>query len=61
MHKKSYELKIYTMKGIIIDISENTHGIIKDAYDCEFREKLKVKNRGTMNMYFVNRKPELTT
>jgi adenylate cyclase len=36
-----------------INISENTYSIIKDTYDCDFRGKLKVKNRSDMNMYFV--------
>lgn len=36
-----------------INISENTYSIIKDTFDCDFRGKLKVKNRSDMNMYFV--------
>ncbi len=37
-----------------INISEDTYNLIKDDFDCEFRGKLAVKNRGELNMYFVN-------
>lgn len=37
-----------------INISENTYELIKDDFDCEYRGKVKVKNRGYLNMYFVN-------
>jgi len=37
-----------------INISENTYALIKDHFDCEYRGKIKVKNRGMMKMYFVN-------
>jgi class 3 adenylate cyclase len=36
----------------MINISENTYILIKDRFDCEFRGKIKVKNRGIMKMYF---------
>lgn len=39
-----------------INISENTYELIKEEFDCELRGKLKVKNRGSMKMYFVNGK-----
>jgi hypothetical protein len=28
--------------------------LIKDKFDCEYRGEIKVKNHGTMKMYFVN-------
>ena len=37
-----------------INISENTYAIIKDAFVCEYRGEIEVKNRGVMKMYFVN-------
>ena len=37
-----------------INISENTYAMIKDAYVCEYRGEIEVKNRGKMKMYFVN-------
>ena len=37
-----------------INISENTYQLIKDVYECEFRGKVDVKNKGKMEMYFVN-------
>lgn len=37
-----------------INISEDTYRLVKDAFDCEYRGKLAVKNRGELNMYFVN-------
>ncbi len=37
-----------------INISENTFALINDSYDCEPRGALAVKNRGNMQMYFVN-------
>ncbi|WP_297692404.1 adenylate/guanylate cyclase domain-containing protein [uncultured Eudoraea sp.] len=36
-----------------INISENTYELIKDSYDCAFRGEIKVKNRGSLKMYFV--------
>jgi adenylate cyclase len=37
-----------------INVSENTHKIIKDHFDCQYRGKIEVKNKGMMKMYFVN-------
>jgi class 3 adenylate cyclase/Tfp pilus assembly protein PilF len=37
-----------------INISENTYALVKDSFDCEYRGKVKVKNKGMMKMYFVN-------
>ncbi|MCA6075623.1 adenylate/guanylate cyclase domain-containing protein [Fulvivirga sedimenti] len=39
-----------------INISENTHQLVKDHFDCIFRGEIHVKNKGMMKMYFVNRK-----
>ena len=39
-----------------INVSENTYVLINDIFDCEFRGKVDVKNKGMMNMYFVNGK-----
>jgi len=36
-----------------INISENTYDLIKDSYNCAFRGEIKVKNRGSLKMYFV--------
>ena len=41
-----------------INISENTYELIKDEFECEYRGKMKVKNKGMMKMYYVN-KPKL--
>jgi len=37
-----------------INISQNTFAVVKDFFDCEYREELEVKNIGMMKMYFVN-------
>ena len=37
-----------------INISENTHELIKDHCDCAYRGEMFVKNKGMMKMYFVN-------
>ncbi|MEN8186943.1 MAG: adenylate/guanylate cyclase domain-containing protein [Bacteroidota bacterium] len=37
-----------------INISESTYDLIKHKYDCEYRGKFKIKNKGLMKMYFVN-------
>jgi adenylate cyclase len=37
-----------------INISENTHNIIKDVYDCEYRGKINVKGMGLTSMYFIH-------
>jgi class 3 adenylate cyclase/tetratricopeptide (TPR) repeat protein len=41
-----------------INVSENTYELIKDEFECEYRGKMKVKNKGMMKMYYVN-KPKL--
>jgi adenylate cyclase len=37
-----------------INLSHHTYQIVKNDFECEFRGKIPVKNRGEMNMYFVN-------
>ena len=41
-----------------INVSENTYELIKDEFECEYRGKMKVKNKGMMKMYYV-KKPKL--
>jgi class 3 adenylate cyclase len=36
-----------------INVSHQTYEIIKDAFECEYRGEIPVKNRGEMKMYFV--------
>jgi len=38
-----------------VNVSGATYELIKDYFDCEFRGEIKIKNRGEMAMYFVNR------
>ncbi len=37
-----------------INISENTYALVREEFDCEPRGEIYVKNRGMMQMYFVN-------
>lgn len=37
-----------------INVSEHTYSLIKDVFDCSYRGKIDVKNKGIMSMYFVN-------
>ncbi len=41
-----------------INISENTYLLVKDSFDCEYRGKNQVKNRGLMKMYYVKGKKD---
>lgn len=42
-----------------VNISDSTYKYIKDYFDCEHRGMVKIKNRGEIDMYFVNGlKPE---
>ena len=44
-----------------INISEATYEHIKDYFDCTYRGKIEVKNKGKIDMYYVNRiLPELS-
>ena len=37
-----------------INISKNTYELVKDYFDCEYRGRISAKNKGDMEMYFVN-------
>jgi class 3 adenylate cyclase len=37
-----------------INISKSTFELVKDLFDCEYRGKIAVKNKGDIDMYFVN-------
>ena len=37
-----------------VNISGTTYKFIKDFFDCEYRGEIEIKNRGKINMYFVN-------
>ncbi len=44
-----------------VNISGQTYEQIKEFFDCEYRGKIPAKNKGEIDMYFVNRiKPELS-
>ena len=36
-----------------INIAEGTHQLINEAFNCEYRGEIEVKNKGLMKMYFV--------
>jgi len=36
-----------------INISESTHQLVNQKYNCTFRGKIEAKNKGMINMYFV--------
>jgi len=37
-----------------INISESTHALVKDDFECVYRGAVEAKNKGKMNMYFVS-------
>ena len=39
-----------------INISGATFELVKDYFNCEYRGKIEAKNKGEMEMYFVNGK-----
>jgi class 3 adenylate cyclase len=42
-----------------VNISGSTYNLVKDYFECTSRGKIKAKNKGEIEMYFVNRlKPE---
>lgn len=43
-----------------VNISESTYWKVKYDFDCEFRGKLNVKNKGDVEMYFVKGKLQLS-
>lgn len=38
-----------------INISGSTYELIKETFECEYRGKLPAKNKGEVDMYFINR------
>ncbi len=36
-----------------INISESTYALMKDKFNCVYRGKVKAKNKGEIDMYFV--------
>ncbi len=36
-----------------VNISEATHNLVKDAFNCTYRGKIQAKNKGEIDMYFV--------
>ncbi|MBK9637803.1 MAG: tetratricopeptide repeat protein [Bacteroidetes bacterium] len=38
-----------------VNISGSTYTLIKDEFQCEYRGKIEAKNKGEIDMYFVNR------
>lgn len=39
-----------------LNVSDSTYELIKDKYNCEYRGKIDVKNKGIVDMYFVTKK-----
>lgn len=37
-----------------VNISKSTFELVKDFFDCEYRGKIAAKNKGSIDMYFVN-------
>jgi class 3 adenylate cyclase len=44
-----------------INISGTTFGLVKDQFDCTYRGKIMAKNKGEVDMYFVEGKKELVS
>lgn len=40
----------------MVNISDNTYELVKDQFDCTYRGRISVKNKGEVDMYFVNYK-----
>jgi adenylate cyclase len=40
----------------MVNISNNTYELVKDNFDCTYRGRISVKNKGEVEMYFVNYK-----
>ncbi len=38
-----------------LNVSDSTYELIKDKYNCEYRGKIDVKNKGNVDMYFVSK------
>jgi class 3 adenylate cyclase len=37
-----------------INISASTYGLVRQKYPCTYRGKIPAKNKGEIDMYFVN-------
>ncbi|WP_297692867.1 adenylate/guanylate cyclase domain-containing protein, partial [uncultured Eudoraea sp.] len=44
-----------------VNVSQSTYLLIRDSYACEHRGQIHVKNKGMMDMYFVNEKKDEPT
>lgn len=44
-----------------VNISETTYRLIKYSFDCLYRGKVEAKNKGLIDMYFVEKELEVTT
>ncbi len=44
-----------------VNISGATYDLVKDDFECTHRGKLPAKNKGEIDMYFVNKKNEIPT
>ncbi|MCB0546649.1 MAG: hypothetical protein KDD19_03625 [Phaeodactylibacter sp.] len=41
-----------------VNISNTTYGLVKYQFDCEYRGKVQAKNKGLVDMYFVQKEKE---
>lgn len=39
-----------------VNVSQDTYNLIRYRYDCDYRGKMPAKNKGEVDMYFVNKK-----
>ncbi len=39
-----------------VNISRNTYELVKNDFNCEYRGKIAAKNKGEVDMYFVEAK-----
>ena len=44
-----------------VNISSVTHELISDSFECESRGKIEAKNKGAVEMFFVNGHKKLDT
>ncbi|WP_373548373.1 adenylate/guanylate cyclase domain-containing protein [Haliscomenobacter sp.] len=40
-----------------VNISQDTYNLIRYRYECNYRGKMPAKNKGDLDMYYVNKKP----
>jgi class 3 adenylate cyclase len=38
-----------------INISQVTHDLIKDQFECTYRGEITAKNKGALSMYFIEK------